>query len=114
MRPGPIYAVLRLSALVAPLLACQNYQKFTPAPGIDTFGPSVGEVVLLEAMPSEPHVVIGYAETYATSLDQALPILTKLARANGGQAIVNLGETSIYMQAHSYRVSVIRYTDAAP
>jgi hypothetical protein len=93
-------------------LACSNYQGFTPA-GTATFDamPSDAPIPLLESAPDRPHEVIGYAECFAASTDQALPMLQAQARKHGGMALLNLTSQPRSGLASSYRAAVIRFTD---
>jgi|SRR5690349_22124269 len=106
--------LLRLS-LLAPVvaLACSQYQAFTPA-NETSFEP-VSEhtaIPLLESEPDKAFEVIGYAECYAVSTEQALPLLQKQARLHGGMALLHLTSQPRYGAASSYRAAVIRYAEA--
>lgn len=101
-------------AWLAPVIAlgCSNYQGFTKT-GVETFEPRPAdtEMPLLETAPTRPHAVIGYAECFAASTDQALPMLQEQARKAGGDALLNLTSQQRTGLASSYRAAVIRYTD---
>lgn len=111
-----LLAITRLF-LVVPVvaLACSNYQAFTPA-GTTKFEPVSpdAEIPLLETAPTRPHEVIGYAECYAGSTAQAIPMLQKQARLHGGHALLNLTSEHRMSFAFGYRAAVIRYTEANP
>jgi hypothetical protein len=101
-------------AVLALSIGCQPYQGFAPA-GTETFEsrPAAAAVPLLESAPPSGHLVIGYAECFAVSTKQALPMLQNQARKHGGEALLNLTSQPRSGLASSYRAAVIRFTEVS-
>lgn len=104
-----------LVGFIHALSGCSAYQGFTPT-GTAKFDAKPADTVipLLETAPDRPHEVIGYAETYAVSTDEALPKLQQEARKAGGDALLNLTSQQRYGLTSSYRAAVIRYIETSP
>jgi len=100
---------LGLLAAVVPI-GCAPVNSFSPA-GEARFGPSETEIVVLEEPPSRPYIVIGYVECRGQSVKDAMPYLVKQAKANGGEALLKIESTGVFLSLSQYRATVIRYTD---
>jgi hypothetical protein len=67
-------AMMRLFWL-APVVAigCAPVNSFSPS-GEQRFGPSESEIIVLEAPPTRPYTVIGYAECRGKSVNEAMTV----------------------------------------
>ncbi len=107
-------AVIRLSTL-APVvaLACAPVHSFSPASN-QRFEPRTENVEVLEEEPTREYTLVGYVECRGESVGDAMPYLKKLARENGGDAILKIESTPVFVGLSTYRAAVIRFTDANP
>jgi len=61
--------------------------------------------------PTQDYEVLGYVEARGSDPNEALPLLKKLARQNGGQALWKIESNGVGDGVTSYRAIVIRYKE---
>jgi hypothetical protein len=102
---------LLMFALVVVLVGCTNYNKFTPSTDA-TYEPRPADFPIEFYPDTEPDtlfVVVGFAEARGNTVEHALPLLKKLARLHGGNALINLKTTHVMALAFNYSATIVRY-----
>jgi hypothetical protein len=93
------------------IAGCTPVHNFAPA-GDVTFEPRPSDHPI-EYFPNEPpqreYIVIGYVDCRGDSVKDVLPWFEKMARKHGGDAIIDLKSTQVYLALQQYTATVIRY-----
>jgi len=100
-------AVMRI---LPALLACTPINQFTATGPVYPPRPDDYQIEVLAQTPERPYVTLGVAEARGESLSDALPLILKRAREAGGDAILPVETTPVYMAVKEYRATVIRWT----
>lgn len=96
--------------LLVVLAACTPVHEFSPISEA-SFAPRDTQhpIVFYETPPDTTYDVIGYAECRGEGIGEAMPYLKKLARQAGGDALMDVKETQVFLALYNYRAAVIRY-----
>jgi hypothetical protein len=65
--------------------------------------------VYAEAPPGRRYVVIGHVDCRGATLEDVLPYFKKMARENGGDAIININSEPLSGELSKFTADVIRY-----